>query len=79
MKFFLTATITNDKQYLVHTSVCDFLPVSSLRIDLGEHYCCESALKEAKKEFSNSTGCFHCSLLCHDASFSKNLEEITNH
>ena len=65
MKFFLSITTTTKGQHIVHKSICDFLPIDSNRIDLGEHYCCESALEKAKNQHENSNGCFHCAVLCH--------------
>lgn len=68
MRFYLTKTTTNEEQHLVHTEHCDYLPIEKLRIDLGEYYSCEAALKEAKKQEEKSNGCFHCALLCHESS-----------
>ena len=66
MNFFVSKKPTNRNQYMVHKSVCEYLPVSSLRISLGEHYSCESAIDASREIFENSNGCFHCALLCHD-------------
>ena len=65
MKFYLNKSTTNSNQHLVHKAFCDLLPSDSSRIELGEHYSCESALEEAKKHFDDSNGCYHCAILCH--------------
>ena len=72
MKFYLTKTTTNKDEYLVHKEMCVYLPVESLRIDLGEHYSCESAISEACIKKENVNGCFHCALLCHTNSKENN-------
>ncbi|AFL83246.1 hypothetical protein Belba_0589 [Belliella baltica DSM 15883] len=47
----------------VHKSGCAFFPSSYQ--DLGNHSSCRSAIVEAKKIYSKSDGCFHCSSDCH--------------
>ena len=63
MKFFLSVLTSIKGQHVIHKEICEYLPDDSIRIDLGEHYCCDSALEEAKKRYENSNGCFHCSIL----------------
>lgn len=47
----------------VHTSTCSFLP--SDKKYLGYFATCQEAVKEAKKTYPKSDGCYHCSRPCH--------------
>jgi hypothetical protein len=47
----------------VHQEGCGYMP--SNRKDLGLHPNCQDAVKEAKRTYSNSNGCYYCSKECH--------------
>ena len=49
----------------VHTSTCSYLPGSANRVYLGEFSSCSAAVDKAKKTYSDSNGCYHCSRACH--------------
>jgi len=49
----------------VHTSTCAWKPNPENQIDLGWHSNCQSAVREAKKHYSQSNGCKYCSPACH--------------
>jgi len=49
----------------VHKSDCRYLPSSENRKYLGEFSNCKDAVKEAKKTYSQSNGCYTCSNECH--------------
>ena len=63
MKFFATITTSTDEVSTMHKEICERLPVSTERVELGEFYSCSDALDEAKKRQENSNGCFYCCLL----------------
>lgn len=47
------------------TSGCSYLPDAANRKALGDHSTCQSAVREAKKTYSQSNGCYYCSNSCH--------------
>lgn len=49
----------------VHVSGCGHAPDVANRLQLGEHSTCQSAVREAKKTYSQSNGCYYCSNACH--------------
>lgn len=49
----------------VHVSTCDRLPDPSNRKNLGEFSNCQDAVREAKKYYPRSNGCYYCSFACH--------------
>jgi hypothetical protein len=52
-------------EHEVHKTGCSHMPDASNRKNLGEHATCQSAVKEAKKTYTNVDGCFYCSNECH--------------
>lgn len=55
--------------YEVHKESCNWLPNPENRIDLGEHYSCDTAVSLAKQKYPDYSdkidGCIHCCLPCH--------------
>jgi hypothetical protein len=49
----------------VHKSDCSFLPTESNRLYLGSFTNCRDAVREAKKTYPQSNGCYYCSKECH--------------
>lgn len=49
----------------VHRSNCTFLPAPANRVYLGEFESCAAAVREAKRYYTQSNGCYHCSPACH--------------
>lgn len=41
------------------------LPISSNRLDLGNHATCSSAVRAAKVYYAQSNGCATCAPACH--------------
>ena len=49
----------------VHRFSCSFLPAVENRKYLGEYDSCAPAVREAKKTYPQSNGCYYCSSACH--------------
>jgi len=49
----------------VHKSDCDYMPSQENRQYLGDFSNCHDAVREAKKYYSQSNGCYYCSPECH--------------
>ena len=49
----------------VHKSDCDYMPKPENRQYLGDFSNCHDAVREAKRYYSKSNGCYYCSPACH--------------
>ena len=49
----------------VHEQGCQFWPAAHNRQSLGNHPNCASAVREARRHFTNVNGCFYCARPCH--------------
>jgi len=49
----------------VHTANCSRLPLENNRKYLGNFTSCFDAVREAKKYYPQSNGCYYCSYACH--------------
>jgi hypothetical protein len=49
----------------VHKSSCNYLPTDSNRMYLGYFSTCQEAVREAKKTYPQSNGCYYCCYACH--------------
>ena len=49
----------------VHEGDCNYLPGPGNKLYLGFFTNCYDAVKEAKKYFPQSNGCYYCSQECH--------------
>tara|TARA_R110002072_G_scaffold75624_5_gene177881 strand:- start:3952 stop:4158 length:207 start_codon:yes stop_codon:yes gene_type:complete len=49
----------------VHKSTCSWMPNAENRLFLGNFDNCREAVKEAKKYYHQSNGCYYCSNECH--------------
>ncbi|TAM48240.1 MAG: hypothetical protein EPN55_00705 [Gammaproteobacteria bacterium] len=49
----------------VHVTGCSFMPDAGNRIYLGDFSNCRDAVREAKKHYPQSNGCYYCSRDCH--------------
>lgn len=49
----------------VHKSGCSYIPEEYNRLYLGDFSNCHDAVREAKKYYHQSSGCYYCSYACH--------------
>lgn len=49
----------------VHVLTCAFVPNPENRIYLGDFSSCGPAVREARKHYAKSNGCYYCSRSCH--------------
>jgi len=64
-RYYVNKNAQSNGDHEVHTGSCDRLPSIENRLYLGEFSNCKDAVKEAKKTFSQSNGCYYCSYACH--------------
>jgi len=49
----------------VHLLSCSYTPIPENQLYLGSFGSCAEALREAKKSYSQSNGCYFCCKACH--------------
>lgn len=65
MRYYVNTKTDDQGDHEVHNSTCKKLPLSSNRIDLGDHSSCRPAVIAAKRHYDTANGCFWCSRPCH--------------
>jgi len=63
--FYVNSNQQANGDHEVHKEGCSFMPTPTNRIYLGIFESCEPAVREAKKYYSRSNGCYYCSNQCH--------------
>jgi len=63
MKYYVNTNAQANGDHEVHVTGCTFMPTSPKY--LGEFNSCHDAVREAKKTYRQSNGCFFCSKECH--------------
>lgn len=63
--YYVNKNAQSNGDHEVHKSGCSFMPLNENRISLGDHSTCQSAVKEAKKHYTQVNGCYYCSEACH--------------
>ena len=63
--YYVNRNSQSNGDHEVHKADCYRLPNPENRISLGDHSSCQSAVREAKKYYSQSNGCYYCSSACH--------------
>lgn len=64
-KYYVNKNAQTNGDHEVHTTGCSFLPNPENRKYLGEFTSCAPAVREAKKTYSQSNGCYYCCNSCH--------------
>lgn len=64
-KYYVNNSAQPNGDHEVHRDGCSWLALIKSRKEIGEHYSCLSAVIEAKKTYTKSNGCIHCSKDCH--------------
>jgi hypothetical protein len=63
--YYVNKNAQKNGDHEVHTAGCSYLPATENRIYLGDFASCAPAVREAKRHFTQSNGCFYCSTSCH--------------
>lgn len=63
--YYVNKNAQTNGDHEVHTASCSRLPLPVNRISLGSFTTCTEAIKEAKKTYSKSNGCYYRSSSCH--------------
>lgn len=63
--YYVNKNAQDNGDHEVHEQDCSYLPHADNRINLGDHVTCAPAVKEAKKHYAQSNGCYYCANECH--------------
>lgn len=63
--YYVNKNAQTNGDHEVHHSACSFLPRAENRKYLGEFDSCGGAVRESKKTYPQSNGCYYCSPACH--------------
>ena len=64
-RYYVNKRAQNNGDHEVHKSDCTRLPTEENRLYLGSFTNCHGAVREAKKHYPQSNGCYYCALECH--------------
>lgn len=64
-KYYVNKNAQNNGDHEVHKLGCSYMPKPENRMYLGDFNNCKDAVKESKKTYSKSNGCYYCSNECH--------------
>jgi hypothetical protein len=63
--YYVNKNAQSNGDHEVHKSACSHMPNENNKLYLGDHSTCASAVREAKKHYSQSNGCYYCCRECH--------------
>lgn len=63
--YYVNKNAQDNGDHEVHKSSCRYLPNYANLLALGYFSNCGDAVKEAKKHYSKSNGCYYCCTICH--------------
>lgn len=64
-RYYVNQNAQANGDHEVHRDGCSFMPDASNRTYLGDFVSCAPAVREAKRYYSQSNGCYYCSRDCH--------------
>lgn len=63
-RYYVNQNAQNNGDHEVHVTGCEWMPEPQNRIFLGDYSNCQAAVREAKKRYPQSNGCYYCSRPC---------------
>jgi hypothetical protein len=63
--YYVNKNSQSNGDHEVHKDGCSYLPEVANRLYLGYFSTCQEAVREAKKSYPQSNGCYFCSYACH--------------
>lgn len=64
-KYYVNKNAQPNGDHEVHVQGCTYMPSLENRKLLGDYKSCKEAVREAKKSYSQSNGCYYCCNDCH--------------
>lgn len=63
--YYVNKQAQSNGDHEVHVSGCAFMPSEANKLYLGNFSNCWDAVREARKSYPQSNGCYWCSKECH--------------
>ncbi len=63
--YYVNKQAQSNGDHEVHKRDCSYMPNEKNRDFLGSFNNCTGAVKEAKRHYKQSNGCYYCSIACH--------------
>ncbi len=63
--YYVNKNAQTNGDHEVHKTGCSYMPDAGNRLYLGDFNNCHDAVREAKKHYAQSNGCYYCSPECH--------------
>ena len=63
--YYVNSNAQDNGDHEVHTPGCEHFPEPQNRVYLGDFTNCADAVREAKKRYPQSNGCYYCANPCH--------------
>ena len=63
--YYVNKNAQSNGDHEVHATGCSFMPNPENKTYLGSFASCGPAVREAKRIYAKSNGCFYCSRACH--------------
>jgi len=64
-RYYVNKNAQSNGDHEVHKFGCSRMPMEQNRLYLGLFSNCRDAVREAKKTYKQSNGCYYCSNECH--------------
>ena len=64
-RYYVNKNAQANGDHEVHKTGCNWMPNIDNRKYLGDFLTCNPAVREAKKTYPQSNGCYYCSNSCH--------------
>ena len=64
-RYYVNMNAQDNGDHEVHKSGCKWMPIEENRFYLGLFDSCSPAVRESKKHYTQSNGCYYCSNACH--------------
>ena len=64
-RYYVNKNAQSNGDHEVHKAGCSYMPAEQNRLYLGDFANCQEAVREAKKTYPQSNGCYYCSYACH--------------
>ena len=65
MRYYVNKNAQENGDHEVHKSNCSWMPHENNRQYLGDFSNCKDAVREAKKYYTQTNGCYYCATACH--------------
>lgn len=65
MRYYVNDKAQSNGDHEVHTQSCQYYDQIASKTYLGDFQSCAPAVREAKRIYAQSNGCFYCSPACH--------------